>query len=173
MIFVAVIPLAVGLTLSARWAVRKALSKVGWWNIPTVLVGFKGDETEVLKRLIEANPTVGIRVVAVIDSSCTQLPFRAKEFEQGAIPYALVIMPSGADRKWLREVERLVWGCKKIIVIPQATGLLWSGMHIRECCGTGRDWRSGANYSVHGPDSPSGAWILHWRCAERCCFFRG
>ena len=47
-----------------------------------------------------------------------------------------VIMPSGADRKWLREVERLVWGCKKIIVIPQATGLLWSGMHIRECCGT-------------------------------------
>ena len=86
-IFVAVIPLAVGLTLSARWAVRKALSKVGWWNIPTVLVG-PGDETEVLKRLIEANPTVGIRVVAVIDSSCTQLPFRAKEFEQGAIPYA-------------------------------------------------------------------------------------
>ena len=136
LIFVAVIPLAVGLDLSARWLVRTVLPKTSWWGIPTVLVG-PLDETEAIQRMVEAHPAVGIRVVDVMHASRTRLPRRTKDYvAQGSIPYALVIVPSGADPKWLRDVERLVWGCRKIIVIPQSMGLLWSGMHIRDCCGT-------------------------------------
>jgi Undecaprenyl-phosphate galactose phosphotransferase WbaP len=135
LIFTAMIPLAVGLNLSARWLVRKVLPKTGWWGIPTVLVG-PPEETKVLRRMIAARPGTGIRVVAVVHAGRGRLPLGTREHvTQGAIPYALVILPTGADPKWLRDVERLVWGCKKIIVIPQAMGLLWSGMHIRECCG--------------------------------------
>jgi Undecaprenyl-phosphate galactose phosphotransferase WbaP len=32
-------------------------------------------------------------------------------------------------------VERLVWGCNKIVVIPQSMGLLWSWMRTRDCGG--------------------------------------
>ena len=136
LVFLAVIPVAVGLNLTARWLVRELLPKTGWWGIPTILVG-PLEEAEVLRRMVEARPAIGIRVVAVVPAGRHKLPFRAKQHvTRGAIPYALVIVPSGADPKWLRDVERLVWGCKKIIVIPQAMGLLWSGMRIRECCGT-------------------------------------
>jgi len=136
LVFVAAIPVAVGLDLAARWLVRKVCPGVGWWGIPTVLVGPLG-EAEVVLRMIEAHPAVGIRVVAVVHADRTILPHRAEAFaSRGTIPYALVIVPSGADTEWVRNAERLVWNCKKIIVMPQSLGLLWSGMRIRDCCGT-------------------------------------
>ncbi len=136
LVFVAAIPLAVGLDLSARWLVRKVCPAASWWGIPTVLVG-PAEETEAIRRMVEARPAIGIRIVTVVHADRTRLPHQAEEFmAQGEIPYALVIIPSGADTKWLRNAERLVWNCRKIIVIPQSLGLLWSGMHIRDCCGT-------------------------------------
>jgi Undecaprenyl-phosphate galactose phosphotransferase WbaP len=136
LIFIAAIPISVVLDLSARWLVRKVCSKAKWWGIPTVLMGPK-NETETIRRMIEMNPGVGIRPVAVVHADRTQLPQRAEEsVARGTIPYAMVILPSGADYKWVREMEDLVWGCKKIIVVPHTMGLLWSGMQIRDCCGT-------------------------------------
>ncbi len=135
-IFVAVIPFAIGFDLGARWLVRRICPRASWWGIPTVLVG-PIDEAEMIHRMIEANPSTGIRVVAVIHADRCRLPLCLQEFGVPSdTPYALVIVPSGVGPKWLRDVERLIWGCRKIIVIPQSMGLLWSGMHIRDCCGT-------------------------------------
>jgi Undecaprenyl-phosphate galactose phosphotransferase WbaP len=136
LVFAGAIPLAVVLDLGARWLVRKFCPSMSWWGIPTVLVG-PTDETEVMRRLVEARPAIGLRIMGVIHADRARMPLRAGEFvECGEIPYALVIIPSGADTKWVRNAERLVWGCKKIIVVPQSLGLLWSGMHIRDCCGS-------------------------------------
>jgi Undecaprenyl-phosphate galactose phosphotransferase WbaP len=135
-VFFAAIPLAVGLVLTARWVVRKVCPSASWWGIPTILVG-PLDQAEVVRRMIEMRPAVGIRVVAVVHADRSRLPLQAEEHvAQGIIPYALVIIPDGAGPKWVRDVERLVWGCSKIVLIPQSMGLLWSGMRIRDCCGT-------------------------------------
>ncbi len=134
-IFVAAVPLSVGLDLGARWLVRRVCPGASWWGIPTILIG-PVDEADVILRRIQADPAIGIRVVAVVHADRTRLPHRAEEcVARGTIPYALVVVPSGAKTEWVRNAERLVWNCKKIIVIPQSLGLLWSGMYVRDCCG--------------------------------------
>jgi Undecaprenyl-phosphate galactose phosphotransferase WbaP len=121
--------------LGARWLVRKVCRKASWWGIPAVLVG-PVDEVERIRRVVEAQPSIGIRAIAVMHADPLTLPLLAEDYvADGAIPYALVMIPSGADREWVRIVERLVWGCNKIIVVPQSMGLLWSWMRPRDCGG--------------------------------------
>jgi len=134
-VFLAAGPLGVALGLCARWLVRRTCRNAGWWGIPAVLVG-PADEIERIRRVMETRPAIGIRVAAMMRVDDSRLPAPSEEgVAQGAIPYALVVMPSDADRNWVRSVERLVWGCKKIIVIPQSMGLLWSWMRARDCGG--------------------------------------
>jgi Undecaprenyl-phosphate galactose phosphotransferase WbaP len=134
-VFVVAAPLAVAMVLSARFVVRKMSSNAGWWGIPAVLVGPE-HEVEWIRRVMMAQPAIGIRPIAVVHADRTALPLLAEAFaSQGKIPYALVIIPKGADREWVRSVERLVWGCNRIIVVPQSSGLLWSGMRTRDCGG--------------------------------------
>jgi Undecaprenyl-phosphate galactose phosphotransferase WbaP len=134
-VFVAAGPLGVVLGLGARWLVRKVCRKASWWGIPAVLVG-PVDEVERIRRVVEAQPSIGIRAIAVMHADPLTLPLLAEDYvADGAIPYALVMIPSGADREWVRIVERLVWGCNKIIVVPQSMGLLWSWMRPRDCGG--------------------------------------
>jgi Undecaprenyl-phosphate galactose phosphotransferase WbaP len=135
MIFLAAGPLNVALGLSARWLVRKTCRNASWWGIPAVLVGPVG-EIDWIRRGLDAQPAIGLRAVAVVHADPGTLPLLAEEYvAKGRIPYALVIIPPGADRNWVRTVERLVWGCNKIIVIPQSMGLLWSWMRTRDCGG--------------------------------------
>ena len=134
-IFLAVIPLGVGLDLGARWLVRRMCPKASWWGISTVIIGPQ-EESDMIRRMLEANPATGIQPVAVVHADRTILPHGAERYVARGISYALVIIPSGASSKWVRDVERLVWGCRKIIVIPQSMGMLWSWMHVRDCCGT-------------------------------------
>lgn len=136
LIFLTAIPLSVAAALSARWLVRKIGPGLSWWGIPTVLVG-PLEETEAIRWLLESNPATGILPVAVAHSDKTLLRLQVEEdVSRGVIPYALLIVPQGADPKWVRQAERLVWGCKKIIVVQQSMGQLWSWMHIRDCCGS-------------------------------------
>jgi Undecaprenyl-phosphate galactose phosphotransferase WbaP len=134
-VFVAAAPLAIGMGLGARWLVRRVCRNARWWGIPTVLVGPLAD-IEWIRRVVEARPAIGIRLIAVVRADRMTLPVQAERYAaQGTVPYALVVIPSGADREWVRSVERLVWGCKRIIVVPQSVGLLWSGMRTRDCGG--------------------------------------
>jgi len=106
-----------------------------WWGIPAVLVG-PASEVDRIQRVMETQPGIGIRAAAVMHADITRLPRLAEEYAaDGTIPYALVVIPSGADRNWVRGVERLVWSCNKIIVVPQSMGLLWSWMRTRDCGG--------------------------------------
>lgn len=135
LVFVAAIPLGVALTVGARWLLRRLCCNASWWGIPTILLG-PACETDAICRLVESQPAMGIRVVEVLHADQASLPSIGEESaERAATPYALVIIPSGADRNWVRSAERLLWGCKKIIVVPQAVGLLWSWMRIRHCGG--------------------------------------
>jgi Undecaprenyl-phosphate galactose phosphotransferase WbaP len=134
-VFVAAGPLGVALGLGARCLVRKICRNANWWGIPAVLVG-PVDEIERIRRVVEAQPAIGIRAIAVVHAGSAALPLPAENyFAEGTIPYALVMIPPGADRKWLRRVEHLVWSCNKIIVVPQSMGLLWSWMRTRDCGG--------------------------------------
>jgi len=56
LVFVAAIPMAVGLDLGARWLVRKVGPKTSWWGIPTVLVG-PSNNTEAILRMTRARPS--------------------------------------------------------------------------------------------------------------------
>jgi len=134
-VFVAAVPLGVALGLGARWLVRKMCRNASWWGIPALLIG-PVDEIETLRRVVDTRPDIGIRAIAVMHADPWTLPLLAEEYvAQNTIPYALVMIPSGADRNWVRSVERLVWGCNKIIVVPQSMGLLWSWMRTRDCGG--------------------------------------
>jgi Undecaprenyl-phosphate galactose phosphotransferase WbaP len=135
-VFLAAIPLTAGLALWARWLVRTFCSKMSWWGIPTVLVG-PLEQVEAMRRTVEARPQTGIRTAGVIIADRDWLPSGPEKYlGGGAIPYALVVIPAGTDARWMLQVERLVWGCRKIIVVPQSMELLWSWMEIRDCCGT-------------------------------------
>ena len=134
-VFLAAAPLGVVLGLCARWLVRETCSRASWWGIPAVLVG-PAREVDRIRRVMEAQPGLGIRAAAMVYADRTTLPRQAEEYVAGGkIPYALVVIPSGADRNWVRGMERLVWGCNKIIVVPQSMGLLWSWMRTRDCGG--------------------------------------
>jgi Undecaprenyl-phosphate galactose phosphotransferase WbaP len=134
-VFVAAAPLGVALVLCGRWLVRRTCCDARWWGIPAILIG-PADEVDRIRRVMETQPDLGIRAAAVVYADRTTLPLRAEEHVAGgAIPYALVVIPHGADRDWVRSVERLVWGCNKIIVVPQSMGLLWSWMRTRDCGG--------------------------------------
>jgi Undecaprenyl-phosphate galactose phosphotransferase WbaP len=135
LVFLVAIPLAVGLSVSGRWIVRRMCGQSRWWGVPTIVVG-PPDDIDLIRRMVGAHPGIGIRIVAAVHADLEKLPFRAEEqVASGTIPYALVVIPAGADARWIRNVERMVWGCEKIILIPQSLGLLWSGMHIQDCCG--------------------------------------
>jgi Undecaprenyl-phosphate galactose phosphotransferase WbaP len=128
-------PFGLALVLCGRWAVRKACCDAGWWGVPAILIG-PADEVDRIRRVMETQPGVGVRPAAVVYADRTTLPLLAEEHVAGgAIPYAVVVIPHGADRDWVRSVERLVWGCNKIIVVPQSMGLLWSWMRTRDCGG--------------------------------------
>lgn len=135
LVFLAAVPLGIGLDLGARWLVRRVCPGAGWWGIPTVLVG-PAPEVAAMRKLLEAQPHLGIRVAAVVEAerNC-QVSTAEDRIAKGTIPYALIIVPAGADEKWLRRVERLVWECRKIVVVPQSRGFLWPRMRIRECSG--------------------------------------
>ncbi len=134
-IFLAAIPLGVGMALTGRWIVRKVYPAAAWWGIPTVLVGPRAD-VENIRRRMEAHPSIGIRPVAALEVEADNpREYGELPIGRGAAPYALVVLPFSADRRWICKVERIVWGCKKIIVVPQSMGLLWSWMRIRDCCG--------------------------------------
>lgn len=132
---IAAVPLGVILAQAGRWLVRKAGPKTSWWGIPTVLVGAHQD-IEHIRGKIDSQPSIGIRLAATIPADLVHLPARAMEsMTEKTVPYALVVVPNGAQRDWIREVERTLWGCKKIIAVPQTMGLFWTGMRIRDCCG--------------------------------------
>jgi Undecaprenyl-phosphate galactose phosphotransferase WbaP len=134
-VFVAAGPLGVALDLAARWLVRKMFHNASWWGIPAILVG-PVDGIEWIRRVLDAQPAIGIRVVTVVHTDPSTLPCVAEDYvAQQSIPYALVMIPPAADRNWVRSVERLVWSCNKIIVVPQSMELLWSWMRTRDCGG--------------------------------------
>jgi Undecaprenyl-phosphate galactose phosphotransferase WbaP len=135
LLFMMAIPLGVSLALAGRWLVRKVFSESDWWGVPTILVG-PVSEVEQMRLAVESQPWIGIRAAAVAEAELDYVPNDAGSLAQeDRIPYALVILPSGADRDWIRRTERLVWHCKKIIVVPQSMGVMWSWMRIRDCCG--------------------------------------
>lgn len=134
LVFLIAAPLGIVMTLTARWCVRKLLCNVKWWGIPTVLVG-PAKEVEEIKKLLDAQPRAGIRPAAVLYSdSATGRP-QFKHRDGKTIPYALILIPSGADRNWVRSAERFVWGCNRIIIVPESSGLMWSEMRMRDCGG--------------------------------------
>jgi len=135
LVFLAAVPLSIGLDLGARWLVRQVCPGAGWWGIPTVLVG-PAAEVAAMRRLFEAHPALGIRIAAVIEAERLSQGFAAEaRIAKGTIPYAVIIVPSGDDQHWLRGVERLVWECRKIVIVPPSSGFLLPGMRIRDCGG--------------------------------------
>ena len=135
LVFLTAIPLNVVLALGGRSLVRKIFRNVAWWGVPTVLVGPR-DDIERMRLAVELQPWIGIRAVGVVQADAVGANLLAKErIGQAAIPYALVMVPPGAGREWIRQVERMAWGCKKMIVVPQSMQLLWSWMRVRDCCG--------------------------------------
>ena len=135
LVFIAAVPLGIAFDLTARWLVRKVCPGADWWGIPTVLIGPAG-EVETIRRMFDAQPSLGIRVVSIIEAERATRGFTGEDhIAKGTIPYALIIVPSGANQKWLRGVERVVWECRKIVVVPQSRGFLWPRMRIRECSG--------------------------------------
>jgi len=135
LVFVAAAPFGIVLGLGARWLVRRMCRNASWWGIPAVLVG-PAEEIERMQSLMDAQPSIGIRAIARLDADRIAFPLLAEEYTaEGSIPYALVMIPKGADRKWVRHVEHLVWGCSRIIVVPPSMGLLWSWMRTRDCGG--------------------------------------
>ena len=134
-VFVAAGPLGVVLALAGRRLVRRTCCNAYWWGIPAVLVGPR-DQIEEMQRLVGEQPEIGIRPVAMVHAHPKTLPLMAEEYTaESTIPYALVAIPSWADRDWVRSVERMLWGCSRIVVVPQSMGLLWSWMRPRDCGG--------------------------------------
>ena len=135
LIFLTAIPSSVCLTLGGRWLVRKVYSSSDWWGIPAVLVGPRNDIERIRLKTV-AQPSIGIRCVAIVEVDADgPAPSEENLRRQSAVPYALIVLPPATDRQWIRDVERIVWDCKKIIVVPPSMGLLWSWMKIRECGG--------------------------------------
>ena len=134
-IFLAAIPLGVALAVGARWFVRQLHPAMSWWGIPTILIG-PAQELESMRHMVEAQPSIGIRIALLLDADQSFVPLRDEDaVSQLGIPYALVVVPPGADSAWVRRIERTLWGCKKIIIIPSSVGRLWSWMRVRDCCG--------------------------------------
>jgi len=135
LVFLIAAPLGIVMALAGRWCVRRIFCDVPWWGIPTVLVG-PARQVEEMKALLDSQPGAGIRPVAVLysDISTGRRP-QFKHRGGKTMPYALILIPSGADRNWVRSAERFVWGCNRIIVVPESSGLMWSEMRMRDCGG--------------------------------------
>jgi hypothetical protein len=87
-------PFGLALVLCGRWAVRKACCDAGWWGVPAILIG-PADEVDRIRRVMETQPGVGVRPAAVVYADRTTLPLLAEEHVAGgAIPYAVVVIPS-------------------------------------------------------------------------------
>ncbi len=132
--FLIAAPLGIVMALAGRLWVRRLFCDVSWWGIPTVLVG-PAKEVEETKSLLMAKPRIGIRPVAVLYSDIVTGRPQFKPRDGKTIPYALILIPSGADRNWVRSAERFVWGCNRIIIVPESTSLMWSEMRMRDCGG--------------------------------------
>lgn len=122
--FIATIPIGVFFGLACRWAVRRLCSGASWWGVPTILVG-PASEVETVRRSLVANRSSGIRVVETLAIERSETPFGTINRVAGKkARYAIVVLPIDVDSRWIRRSTELVSECKRIILAPQAIGLL-------------------------------------------------
>lgn len=134
-IFIATIPVGLLCSVTLRWAMRRLCMEARWWGLPTILVG-PAAEVETIRGDILAKPSLGIRVTETLELDgskfCSDYSRSTSDYNA---EYALLIVPIDADSKWVQRATDLVSRCRRIILVPQAIGLLAQTMTPRNCCG--------------------------------------
>lgn len=133
--------LSIVLVMLLRNLVRKGLSRKSWWGIPVVVFG-AGTTGRRLVALLQSNPSLGLKVAAVLDDDPAthtialhneeppvigNLALAPLVADQFGLSYAIVAMP-GVPPERLREIlRRYAHRFRHFLVIPNIADLamLW------------------------------------------------
>ncbi len=137
----------VALVPLVRMATQAALSRIGWWGAPALVLG-AGKTGEMVARKLLHDPGLGLRPVAFLDddskkqgSVCAGLPVKGplrlapKLARAWRIGLAVVAMPGLAREDLLRIVEDHAVVFPRILIIPDLWGLTSLGVEARDLQG--------------------------------------
>ncbi len=126
------------LVIVGRHGVRSLCARQSWWGYPVVVMG-AGKTGEMVIRMLQRHPTLGLKPVAVLDDNLEKHGFLADVPVVGQlmaapiiardlkIPYAIVAMPGVSCRQLFPLVERYGKLFPHLMLIPDLFGMasLW------------------------------------------------
>lgn len=130
--------LALVLVPVARAAVRHAFCRSRWWGYPVLILG-AGRTGELLARVLQETPGLGLRPVAFLDDDPAKparvaglpvlggIDLAPRVAREAGISHALVAMPGAGRERLVQVVERYGSVFPHLLVVPDLFGLssLW------------------------------------------------
>ncbi len=140
--------LAVAFTLLFRAVIRGCCGRCSWWGTPTIVLG-AGEPARQIVETLDANPSFGLRVVAVLGEGCggrsdhaphqrlfsgflNSAPVIAREH---GINHAIVAFPDLAGSELAQLIRNHARDFRRVLVIPNLDGLSSLGVASRDMNG--------------------------------------
>ncbi len=131
---------------SSRAFIRYLFANREWWGCPVAILGF-GSTGKRIEEILNKNPQIGLKVVAVLDDNPSQYSDAPEKLIRGPlsrcleitrkhrISYAIVCMPSLSRNELLRLLDRYGHCFGHVMVIPDLIGMSSIGIRVREMRG--------------------------------------